>query len=77
MYAYKAWCTWPIPMPMRLFLIINSLRPERFYDPMAGTIRLDGKDTKDINVQWLRSHIGIGMCEVVDCSARWRTIGVT
>ena len=31
---------------------------ERFYDPMEGSIKLDGVDLKDINVSFLRSHIG-------------------
>lgn len=32
---------------------------ERFYDPISGTIRLDGVDIKDINVKWLRQQIGL------------------
>jgi len=32
---------------------------ERFYDPISGSITLDGNDLKDLNVQWLRSHIGL------------------
>ncbi|XP_036036694.1 multidrug resistance protein 2-like isoform X1 [Onychomys torridus] len=32
---------------------------ERFYDPMAGTVFLDGKEVKQLNVQWLRAHLGI------------------
>jgi ABC-type multidrug transport system fused ATPase/permease subunit len=31
---------------------------ERFYDPTAGQILLDGVDLKDINVKHLRSNIG-------------------
>jgi ATP-binding cassette, subfamily B (MDR/TAP), member 1 len=31
---------------------------ERFYDPQAGSISLDGTDIKDINVHSLRSLIG-------------------
>lgn len=31
---------------------------ERFYDPMGGSIKLDGVDLKDINVSSLRSAIG-------------------
>ena len=31
---------------------------ERFYDPIAGQIFLDGKDTRTLNVCWLRSHMG-------------------
>ncbi|KAH8930392.1 P-loop containing nucleoside triphosphate hydrolase protein, partial [Atractiella rhizophila] len=32
---------------------------ERFYDPIAGTISLDGVDINDLNVKWLRSQIGL------------------
>jgi ATP-binding cassette subfamily B (MDR/TAP) protein 1 len=32
---------------------------ERFYDPTSGHITLDGNDLKDLNVEWLRSHIGL------------------
>lgn len=32
---------------------------ERFYDPTEGTILLDGRDIKDLNVRWLRSQIGL------------------
>lgn len=32
---------------------------ERFYDPISGTITLDGIDLKDINVGWLRQQIGL------------------
>jgi len=32
---------------------------ERFYDPSSGHITLDGNDLKDLNVEWLRSHIGL------------------
>lgn len=31
---------------------------ERFYDPTAGSVKLDGIDLKDINVKYLRSMIG-------------------
>uniref|UniRef100_A0A803YIU4 ATP binding cassette subfamily B member 1 n=1 Tax=Meleagris gallopavo TaxID=9103 RepID=A0A803YIU4_MELGA len=31
---------------------------ERFYDPLSGEI-FDDKDAKTLNIQWLRSHIGI------------------
>ena len=31
---------------------------ERFYDPLAGSISLDGTNIKDINVQYLRGLIG-------------------
>ena len=32
---------------------------ERFYDPTAGAVFLDGVDLKSINVQSLRNHISI------------------
>ena len=32
---------------------------ERFYDPLAGSVRLDGVDIRDLNVKWLRSQIGL------------------
>ena len=32
---------------------------QRFYDADKGTITLDGIDIKQLNVQWLRSKIGI------------------
>ncbi|XP_040147392.1 ATP-dependent translocase ABCB1 isoform X2 [Ictidomys tridecemlineatus] len=43
---------------------------ERFYDPLAGTVLLDGKDIKQLNVQWLRAHLGIVSQEPIlfDCS---------
>ena len=37
---------------------ITQLVP-RFYDPQSGTISLDGIDVRDINLDSLRSHIGI------------------
>lgn len=41
--------------------VINLLL--RFYDPTAGCIELDGHDIRDLDVQWLRSQIGIVMQE--------------
>ncbi|XP_027974100.1 phosphatidylcholine translocator ABCB4 isoform X2 [Eumetopias jubatus] len=32
---------------------------ERFYDPLAGTVLLDGQEAKKLNIQWLRAHLGI------------------
>jgi len=37
---------------------ITQLVP-RFYDPQGGAIRLDGRDIREIDLQSLRSHIGI------------------
>ena len=31
---------------------------ERFYDPLAGSIKLDSVDLKDLNVRWLRPQVG-------------------
>lgn len=43
---------------------------QRFYDPTAGTITLNGTDLRDYNVRWLRSQIGVVGQEPVlfDCS---------
>ncbi|KAM0787890.1 hypothetical protein ACM66B_003940 [Microbotryomycetes sp. NB124-2] len=32
---------------------------ERFYDPMSGSVALDGRDIKSLNLRWLRSQIGL------------------
>jgi ATP-binding cassette, subfamily B (MDR/TAP), member 1 len=32
---------------------------ERFYDPLAGSVRLDGVDIRELNLRWLRSQIGL------------------
>ncbi|KAL6304388.1 P-loop containing nucleoside triphosphate hydrolase protein [Sparassis latifolia] len=32
---------------------------ERFYDPLSGSVRLDGHSLRDLNVKWLRSQIGL------------------
>ncbi|XP_037542359.1 bile salt export pump [Nematolebias whitei] len=32
---------------------------QRFYDPKEGTVTLDGHDIRSLNIQWLRSLIGI------------------
>nr|XP_023400223.1 phosphatidylcholine translocator ABCB4 isoform X3 [Loxodonta africana] len=43
---------------------------ERFYDPIAGTVLLDGQEAKKLNVQWLRAQLGIVSQEPIlfDCS---------
>ncbi|XP_062395061.1 ATP-binding cassette, sub-family B (MDR/TAP), member 4 [Sardina pilchardus] len=43
---------------------------ERFYDPMHGTVRLDDKDSRQLNIHWLRAQMGIVSQEPVlfDCS---------
>ncbi|XP_071689783.1 ABC transporter B family member 20-like [Rutidosis leptorrhynchoides] len=32
---------------------------ERFYDPVAGQVMLDGRDLKQFNLRWLRNHLGV------------------
>ncbi|GLE06054.1 hypothetical protein PINS_up015265 [Pythium insidiosum] len=32
---------------------------ERFYDPQAGAVKLDGVNIRDLNVRWLREQIGL------------------
>jgi ATP-binding cassette, subfamily B (MDR/TAP), member 1 len=32
---------------------------QRFYDPLGGSILLDGHDVKTLNVSWLRSLLGL------------------
>ncbi|MBN3326378.1 ABCBB protein, partial [Atractosteus spatula] len=43
---------------------------ERFYDPDEGKVRIDGHDTRNVNVSFLRSKIGIVSQEPIlfDCS---------
>ncbi|XP_073533905.1 ATP-binding cassette sub-family B member 5-like isoform X1 [Phyllobates terribilis] len=43
---------------------------QRFYDPCLGAVLFDNTNIKDINVQWLRSQIGIVSQEPIlfDCS---------
>uniref|UniRef100_A0A8B9D3J1 Bile salt export pump n=1 Tax=Anser cygnoides TaxID=8845 RepID=A0A8B9D3J1_ANSCY len=43
---------------------------ERFYDPEKGSVLIDGHDTKKVNIQFLRSKIGVVSQEPVlfDCS---------
>nr|XP_020023497.1 multidrug resistance protein 1 isoform X4 [Castor canadensis] len=43
---------------------------ERFYDPLAGTVHVDSKEIKELNVQWLRAQLGIVSQEPIlfDCS---------
>ena len=31
---------------------------ERFYDPIQGVVKLDGRDIKSLNLKWLRQQIG-------------------
>ncbi|CAM9155268.1 unnamed protein product [Pylaiella littoralis] len=56
---------------------------ERFYDPDQGSVLLDGVDIKDLNVQWLRSKLGLvsqqpvlfpeSIAENIACGREWAT----
>ncbi len=37
----------------------------RFYDPLNGQIKIDGKDIRTLNATWLRSNV-IGMINQVE-----------
>ncbi|KAJ8354419.1 hypothetical protein SKAU_G00219860 [Synaphobranchus kaupii] len=43
---------------------------ERFYDPSAGHVYMDGQDTKELNLAWLRSQLGLVSQEPIlfDCT---------
>ena len=32
---------------------------ERFYDPLNGSVKLDGVGIRDLNIKWLRSRVGL------------------
>ncbi|CAH1798731.1 unnamed protein product [Owenia fusiformis] len=32
---------------------------QRFYDTIQGTVKIDGNNVRDLNVGWLREHIGV------------------
>ncbi|KAG6590565.1 multidrug resistance protein ABC superfamily [Phytophthora cinnamomi] len=32
---------------------------ERFYDPLDGSVKIDGEDVRSLNVKWLRQQIGL------------------
>jgi ATP-binding cassette subfamily B (MDR/TAP) protein 1 len=32
---------------------------QRFYDPLSGSVSLDGNDLRKLNVRWLRKNIGV------------------
>ena len=38
---------------------------QRFYDPLVGSVHLDGHDIRTLNVRWLRSFMGIVQQEPV------------
>ena len=37
---------------------------ERFYNPVKGSIKLDGIELSELNIKWLRTHIGFVSQEV-------------
>jgi ATP-binding cassette, subfamily B, bacterial len=41
----------------------------RFYDPAAGTIRLDGHDLRDLRLDWLRRQVGLVLQDPILFSA--------
>ncbi|KAG1939964.1 ATP-dependent translocase ABCB1 [Pimephales promelas] len=43
---------------------------ERFYDPAAGQVFVDGNDTKNVNLAWLRNQMGLVSQEPIlfDCT---------
>ncbi|KAH6559790.1 hypothetical protein BASA61_000416 [Batrachochytrium salamandrivorans] len=49
---------------------------ERFYDPVSGSVSLDGRNIKELNVTWLRQQIGMVSQEptLFDCSIRQNLI---
>jgi ABC-type multidrug transport system fused ATPase/permease subunit len=32
---------------------------QRFYDPLGGSVQIDGNDVRELNIRWLRQHIGV------------------
>lgn len=32
---------------------------QRFYDPLQGSIKIDGNDVRNLNLSWLRTHLGV------------------
>lgn len=32
---------------------------QRFYDPLGGAVMIDGTDIRELNIKWLRQHIGV------------------
>jgi hypothetical protein len=58
---------WPVPSSVSLgpnpvcLLYVDvsfSIQLLRFYDPVKGSIKLDGVDLRDLNLEWLRNQIG-------------------
>lgn len=32
---------------------------QRFYDPLSGSVKIDGIDVRQLNLSWLRTHLGV------------------
>lgn len=32
---------------------------QRFYDPLAGSVLIDGRDVRQLNLSWLRTQLGV------------------
>src|SRR6218665_3555502 len=32
---------------------------QRFYDPLDGSVMIDGTDIRQLNIKWLRQHVGV------------------
>jgi len=32
---------------------------QRFYEPLEGSVEVDGVDIRQLNIKWLRDHIGV------------------
>lgn len=32
---------------------------QRFYDPLKGLVKLDKRDIKNLNINWLRNQLGV------------------
>ncbi|KAK9061212.1 hypothetical protein SSX86_018392 [Deinandra increscens subsp. villosa] len=45
---------------------------ERFYDPVAGQVLVDGRDLKQFNLRWLRNHLGLVQQEPIIFSTTFR-----
>ena len=42
---------------------------QRLYDVQGGQVLVDGIDVRQLQVKWLRSHIGVVSQEPVRCAA--------
>lgn len=47
----------PPPLPHAPLQVVGLI--ERFYDPLSGSVTLDGRDLRSYNLKWLRRQIGL------------------